>query len=442
LYSNDVYIKRDIEVRAFKSFERPFISALLGPRRVGKSTLVKAYMNRYPKRRWVLFNMDILKDRQRCANGELKAMIQEKALRLIGIEEIIWVVVDEAQKCPELFEQIKVLYDQYKGQTIGIKFILTGSGSLSLHQLSAETLAGRIEILYLREFSLHELANLQHEIEIPKISIMNLALEDPKAIAEAVNKLSPYKAVLDKTLQHYLSWGGLPEMATMNLKEDKIIYLGNYLQTYLEKDVRAIEEITQLNVYQKLIELVAAQTGSIRDDQKLLGSLGCSRETLKKYRGYLIATLMYQEIYPFIDSTIKRLTKSPKGYLVNNGLISYLTGVSDIDILESSGLIGHRFENWFLQGLNAWLDNTMGQHRIDYWRTSGGVEVDFVVDRKPLVIPFEVTVGTQINNKKIKHLKIFMQEKKSATQGFYIYNGPYRYDAETNIHCLPAWCIG
>lgn len=441
MQKNQVYVNRDIEVRAFRSFERSFVSALLGPRRVGKSTLVKAYMNRYPVRRWVVFNMDILKDRQRCADGELQAMIQERALCLIGIEETIWVVVDEAQKCPELFEQIKILYDQFKEQTIGIKFILTGSGSLSLHKLSAETLAGRIEILYLREFSLHELASLQHDIEIPKISIIDLALEDPKAVATEVNKLSPYKAILDKTLHTCLSWGSLPEMATMNTEEDKLIYLGNYLQTYLEKDVRAIEEITQLNVYQKLIEVIAAQTGSIRDDKKLLESLGCSRETLKKYRGYLIATLMYQEIYPFIDSSIKRLTKSPKGYLVNNGLISYLTGISDIGILESNGLIGHRFENWFLQALNIWLDDIVGQYRIDYWRTSGGVEVDFVVDRKPLVIPFEVTVGSKINNKKIKHLKMFMQEEKRASQGFYIYNGPYKYDQEINIHFLPAWCI-
>lgn len=441
MQKSHIYVNRDIEVRAFRSFEKPFISALLGPRRVGKSTLVKAYMDNHPARRWVVFNMDVLKDRQRCAHGEFQAMIQERALCLIGSKEMLWIVVDEAQKCPELFEQIKILYDQFKGQRTGIKFILTGSGSLSLHQLSAETLAGRIEILYLREFSLHELASLQNDIEIPKISIIDLALEDPKAVATEINRLSPYKAILNKTLKNFLSWGGLPEMATMNSAEDKLIYLGNYLQTYLEKDVRAIEEITRFNVYQKLIAVVAAQTGSMRDDKKLLESLGCSRETLKKYRGYLIATLMYQEIYPFIDSTIKRLTKSPKGYLVNNGLVSYLTGISDMGILESNRLIGHRFENWFLQALYSWLDNTVGQHRIDYWRTSGGVEVDFVVDKKPFVIPFEVTVGTKINTKKIKHLKMFMQEEKRAGQGFYIYNGPYAYDHDIHIHFLPAWCV-
>jgi hypothetical protein len=435
------YIPREIECRAFGSFDRSFVSALLGPRRVGKSTLVTAYRERYPMRRWVFLNMDILKDRQRCAQGELQQMIQEKALRLMGIEEKIWVIIDEAQKCPELFEQIKVLYDQFKEHTIGVKFILTGSGSLSLHQFSAETLAGRIEILYLREFSLHELASLQNTIEIPKISILDLALQDPRAVAVEVNKRSPYKDMLNKTLQGCLSWGGLPEMATMNREEEKLIYLGNYLQTYLEKDVRAIEEITRLHVYQKLMEVVAVQTGSIRDDKKLLESLSCSRETLKKYRGYLIATLMYQEIYPFIDASIKRLTKSPKGYLVNNGLVSYLTGISNTHILESTGLIGHRFENWFLQALNAWLDNTASQCRIDYWRTSGGVEVDFVVDKKPVVIPFEVTVGTHINHKKIKHLQMFMQQEKRASQGFYIYNGPYQYHPETKIHCLPAWCL-
>ena len=109
--------------------------------------MVEAYRNKHPARRWVVLNMDILKDRQRSANGELQAMIQERTLRLIGIEEKIWVVIYEAQKCPELFEQIKILYDQFKEQTIGIKFILTGLGSLSLLKLSVETLAGPTQLL-------------------------------------------------------------------------------------------------------------------------------------------------------------------------------------------------------------------------------------------------------------------------------------------------------
>ena len=162
------YIDRDIQQKVYKSFQTPYITAVLGPRRVGKSTLVNSYLTSHPERLWISLNMDILVERQRCAKGDLQAIIQERAMRLIGQGETLWVAIDEAQKCPELFEQIKVLYDKFKEQRFGIKFILTGSGSLSLHRLSAETLAGRIEILYLREFSIREVANLKNDVEIPK----------------------------------------------------------------------------------------------------------------------------------------------------------------------------------------------------------------------------------------------------------------------------------
>ncbi len=440
------YISRNIQSSVYESFEGPYITALLGPRRVGKSTLVQNYVSNNPSRCWVIFNMDVLAQRQRIIKDELTAMVQEQALCLIGQQQKIWVVIDEAQKCPELFDQIKILYDKFKGYSIGIKFILTGSGSLSLHQLSAETLAGRIEILYLREFSVAEIVSLKHQVEIPRINILDLVCNkdfiDSNEIARAIKQLSPYKLLLEESLLHYLLWGGLPEVALAASEQKSLLYLSNYLQTYLEKDVRAIQEITNLNLYQQLIEIVATQTGSIREDQKILQGLSCARDTLKKYRGYLIATLVYQEIYPFIGSTLKRLTKSPKGFLLNNGLISLLTGVCNLDVLTKTGLIGHRFENWFLQVLNIWLDREIGQHRIYYWRTSGGIEIDFVVDKKPLVLPFEVTTGIEKNQKKIKHLREFMRYEPRVTQGFYIYNGPYEYDANLNIHFLPAWSVG
>lgn len=439
---NITYVNRSIQSSVYESFECPYITAVLGPRRVGKSTLVNTYVAKYPARCWVSFNMDNFMQRQRIAKSDLKAMIQEQALCLIGAVKPIWVVIDEAQKCPELFDQIKILYDQFKDQPLGIKFILTGSGGLSLHKLSAETLAGRIEILYLREFSAYEITNLKHNIEIPKLNILNLILENPTKFLEAINSLMPYKLILEESLQHSLIWGGLPEMVLNTSSQKSLLYLGNYLHTYLEKDVRAINEITNLNLYQQLIEIIAAQTGSIREDQKILASLNCARETLKKYRGYLNATLMYQEIYPFIEAAFKRLTKTPKGFLLNNGLISLLTGIYDLDILIKTGLIGHRFENWFLHTLNVWLDQIVGQNHIYYWRTSGGVEIDFIVDKKPLLLPFEVTMSTRRDAKKIKHLKQFMDLEKRATHGYYVYNGPYEYDENLKIHFLPAWTLG
>ena len=227
----------------------------------------------------------------------------------------------------------------------------------------------------------------------------------------------------------------------MDKNEDKISYLKNYLQTYLEKDVRSIESIADINLYRNLMDIVAEQTGFVRSDQRITEALGCSRDTLKKYRGYLEATLLFQELYPFIGTSLKRLVKSPKGYLLNNGLISLLTGIMDIDILEKSGLIGYRFENWFFNEVNVFAARQMLPTKPYYWRTSSGVEVDFVLVRKPQVYPFEVTYTHKIHMKKIKNLKTFVSSTMGAEWAYYVYTGPFDVDENNKIIFLPCWAI-
>jgi len=151
---------------------------------------------------------------------------------------------------------------------------------------------------------------------------------------------------------------------------------------------------------------------------------------------------MYKEIYPFLKSSVKRLVKSPKGYLVNNGLISLFSGLYDLDLLVKTGLIGHRFENWILKELNIWLGSDPRRSKIYYFRTHAGIAVDFIVDKPPYVLPIEVTMGQRIERKKQKYLLQFMALTKSALVGVYIYNGPYKYDEELRIVYLPAWIVG
>ena len=119
------YVVRVNEKFLFDSFERPLISALLGPRRVGKTTLIGYYMQLHPDRLWVGFNMDVLSQRERVSREELVLMIEQAALQKIGGSRKLWVFIDEAQKCSELFDQVKLIYDAHKGKD-HIKFLLTG----------------------------------------------------------------------------------------------------------------------------------------------------------------------------------------------------------------------------------------------------------------------------------------------------------------------------
>lgn len=425
-----------------KSIENAFITAILGQRRVGKSYFIETYAKACPDRVWAFFNMDDMQQQQRIHKQEFEAMIVENTKQHLGGKNKIWVVVDEAQKCPAIFDQIKILYDRFKGQD-KLKVILTGSAVLGLHKLSAESLAGRIELHYLQEFSLREAVRLK-ETTLPMYSILDcLYAEDPVSqIESVVHALLPFKKLLQDALLAQYTWGGFPETLVMITAEEKITYLNNYLQTYLEKDVRAIETITDLHTYRNLINIIAEQTGSLRDDQRIVSALGCTRDTLKKYRGYLEATLLFVEIYPYINSSLKRLVKSPKGYLCSNGLLSTLTGITKFDLLEKTGQLGHRIENWFLNELNTWRSRHPALSSIHYWRTSSGREVDFIVVQKPEIFPFEITSTTQIDTKKIKNLITFLQEEPKARFAYYIYHGNFFVDKKNRIIGLPAWVIG
>lgn len=436
-------ITRSNESTFFASFNSPMVSAILGPRRVGKSTLVNDFAIKNPEKLFISLNMDDFVQRQKIERGELLRTIEQSALQNVGGAKKIWVLIDEAQKCQELFEQIKIIYDKYKDKNV-IKFILTGSGLLHLHKLSAESLAGRIELHNLYPFTLRETCGLKFQtLSLPQASIFNLIFENSnnEDIESVINTLNPFKNLLETSLNSQLIWGGFPEALMKSNEVDRISYLSNYIQTYLEKDIRALETVTDLNLYRNLMLIIAQQTGSVRQDKRISDALGCKIDTLKKYRGFLQATFLYREIYPMIGSSLKRLVKSPKGYLLDNGLISFLTDVTDFNLLTQFGLIGARFENWFLNELQVALARTPHINNIYFWRTSTGSEVDFVVQKGSKIFPFEVTYSNKPISKKINNLKNFMLYE-NVSAGFYIYNGEYFYDHQNNIYFIPAWIIG
>ena len=313
-----------------------------------------------------------------------------------------------------------------------------------MHQLAAESLAGRVELMHLREFNLKEMTELMYsDVSIPNGSFFGLVIKsfDEAKLQEFSEERRPFQKILLSTLQTHLIWGGLPEVLEEQTPSERQRYLANYLQTYLENDVRAIESISDLGLYQQLMKACAEQTGSLRDDQRLLSALGCSRNTLNKYRGYLMATMQYKEVFPYINSTVKRLVKSPKGYLINNGLVSYLTGIQDYSVLTTSGLLGHRFENWLLNELLTWTDSIVENYSIYFWRTSGGAEVDFVVSIGAEILPIEVTFSTQILPNKTRHLREFLEREPKSKWGIYLYNGTFKIDRGQHIIYLPTWMI-
>ena len=127
--------------------------------------------------------------------------------------------------------------------------------------------------------------------------------------------------------------------------------------------------------------------------------------------------------------------------MVNNGLIRYLTGIHDLSILKTTGIVGHRFENWLLNEMQTWLDTHPERHQISFWRTNAGAEVDFVVTVGRQSIPFKITYSSSIEGKKLNNLKNFMKSTPEANYGVFCYMGPFSFDKENRILFLPAWNV-
>ena len=435
------YSHRLLESALFTAFEGPFITGLLGSRRVGKSTLIQHFLKRFPQSTVAELNMDKMAERAEVQAGRLEDLILTTIKSPLSPNLRVWVFIDEAQKCPELFEQVKVLYDQYKDQN-AIKFILTGSARLELHRLSTESLAGRIQLFHLSAFGLTETLQLKWNLTI-KESIFNLieSAANEETWQEYMVSLKPLRHDLISSQQELLVWGGLPEVLSLQQTDARLNYLGSYLQTYLERDVLSSAAISDLILYRQLMDIVSEQTGSIRDDSRIVQALSCHRETLHKYRRYLEASLMYKEVYPYINSNLKRLVKSPKGYLINNGLIAYLQGMNDLELLVKSGKIDARAENWLLNELTIWLSQSPVRSEIYYWRTATGVEVDFIVKKGAAIYPFEITYTSHIEKKKIRNLLAFKEYEPLVDYCYYIYNGDFAFDAEQKIVFIPMWAV-
>jgi uncharacterized protein len=197
------YTKRAHEQRIFSAFKGSMITGILGPRRVGKSTLVDHYINQYPDNTVVRLNMDKMSVREQVKAGKLETLILTVIQRHLQPKHRVWVTIDEAQKCPEVFDQIKVLYDQFKDQD-AIKFILTGSA-----------------------FSLSEAVKLQYDIDIHH-NIFDLI--DPFEVnenrwREYFHYLIPYSKRLKEALVELLIWGGLPEVLMLSCSADRLDYL-------------------------------------------------------------------------------------------------------------------------------------------------------------------------------------------------------------------------
>jgi uncharacterized protein len=299
-------------------------SALLvtGPRQCGKTTLLRRL---YPKASYVLLeDPDVIGRVRADPRGFLDELVAP-------------VILDEIQNTPELLGYIRSRIDATparKGQ-----WLLTGSQEAPLMQGVSESMAGRAAILQLLPLS---------TLESRKVSVLR---------------------------------GGYPGVVTRPSAAD--LWFRSYVQTYLERDIRAITAVRDLSTYRRFLAVLASRCGTLLNKTELASSISVSITAITDWLNALEITGQILLVPPFYENFGKRLIKTPKLYFVDSGLACHLLGIESAAALRRSIMYGHLFEGFIAAEIAKQQVNSGGRVQIYYFRDQQGLEVDLVVPLGP-----------------------------------------------------------
>ena len=339
------------ELRAAAS-KNPVVT-VTGPRQTGKTTLVKAV---FPDKPYA--NLESLRTRELALADPLGFLDRFPD----------GVILDEIQRCPELLSEIQVRVDEADRKGM---YILTGSHQVGLRDAIAQSLAGRTAILHLLPMSMEELS----------------------------------KAGIDFSLEEILYKGCFPRIYKDEQNPTKAY--SHYVQTYLERDLRQMIEVKNLQLFQKFLKLCAGRVGQIFNKEGLAGEVGVSAKTIDHWLSILEASYLIFLLPPYFENFGKRAIKSPKLYFCDVGLLTFLLGIENTTQLERDPLRGNLFENLIILELIKARWNQGLEHRLYFYRDSNQNEVDVIFQRGHELVPIEIKSAKTFNRSFLDNLYKF-----------------------------------
>jgi len=357
--------------------------AIVGPRQSGKTTLARSVFSNKP---YVsLENPDIRRFAMEDPRGFLE-QYKDGA------------VFDEAQRVPELFSYLQQILDENPQKGL---FILTGSNNFLLQENISQSLAGRIGYLYLLPFSGEE------------------------AEKAAQRSFSAEEA---------LFYGGYPPIFDNHIPPEK--WLPNYIATYIERDVRQIKNISNLNLFERFIKLCAGRIGQLLNMNSLAIEAGVDSKTIASWLSVLESSFIIHLLKPHHQNFNKRLVKMPKLYFCDTGLACSLLGITKASQLTLHPLKGSLFENYVIGELIKDRYNKNIPFDLYFWRDSTGNEMDVVIDRGTFLYPIEIKAGKTVTNDYFKNLQ-FWSKTTGGSEGTVIYAGDLVQKRSNGINVIP-----
>lgn len=417
------YIKRAIEDVIEHSAQTFKCTLITGARQTGKSTLVK---HLFADVKQVSFD-DLFVEEQAKTNPEMFMSLNEPP-----------VFFDEIQYVPSLFRYIKQASDNNESKGL---FYLSGSQPFKLMELASDSLAGRVAIIELPPLSLREI--LKSNFSKPFLPTMEYVQERNK------------DAVKPDNIWKIIHRGGYPEMQDPDM--DWAMYFSSYVKTYLERDVRELASVQDLDAFRRFMIACAARTGQMLNYSNIADEVGKDANTIKNWVSILEASGIIYILEPYANSALKRAIKTPKMYFRDTGLAAYLTRWLTPETLALGAMSGEFFETFVISEILKSYSNRGLDYRyfVSYYRgkdkkkikKNGEVsqeeaEIDFIIEQDGILYPIEIKQSSNVSADMTSAFQILdkIPEKKRGT-GAVICMCSMPGALRDNILQIPFWFI-
>lgn len=417
-------LKRDIANILLPKVEKGHLIVITGARQTGKTTLCENILPEMLGMPATFITFDDPDERFRFQNA---------AISILESMESPLIVLDEVQKAPFLFDPLKYVVDKQKNAKIKKTFILTGSSQLHLMKKVKETLSGRAVLLNLYPFSLAEVVGKHNPPLLTQIwqekSITNKHLKQFNAIPS-----DNVRNVINMRDEHQ-TWGGYPPVWIRKTKEDRINWLKDYRKTYLDRDIFDVGQVSDIDTFAVAQKILCLRTGQILRISEVARDLSLSVNTVKRYIYLLSMSFHCYALQPYYKNIGKRFIKSPKIFFPDVGLNRAIIGNAAISA-------GASYETWVFFELIKWKHLQAVEPDISFYRTAGGMEIDFLICGDKTILPVEVKFSEKADYADARHLEVFMKEHKGVSPlGIVVYRGREFKKIRSNIWAIPEWYL-
>ena len=317
-------------------------------------------------------------------------------------------ILDEIQRAPELFTSIKASVDQNRKPG---RFILTGSANLLLLPQLADSLAGRMEIIHLRPLAQSEIAGKEPGF------LQQLFKAD---FGQHSNQ-SDYPR-LGESLADQICKGGYPAAIARSTARRRSTWYRDYITTIIQRDVRDIASIRNLDLLPRLLALAASQTARLFNAAELASPFSISRPTIREYLALLEQLFLIELLQPWHSNRLSRLIKTPKMHLADTGLTCALLGMDSSTLWQDKALLGQLLETFVYQELRKYADWHHDALNFYHFRNKDQVEVDIVIEQGRQLAGIEVKASATVTRsdfKGLEKLKDACREQFAAGVVFY-----------------------